>query len=346
MSFERRPSAPSWIPHGYGMRLVIMLAVLVLIGVTIYNLSRQSRRSGAPRRSSLAFDETVVPGPSDGDKVEHNEGGRDLNRVLDAEPLVSTDMPAYWRLVKWSRAQSFAELEKRARPDNYVALWQEPEKHRGELVRLDLHVHRAMKWGAAENSDGVEKVYDISGSTDKSVGNPYVVVATEIPKEFPLDVNVRAEAVFVGYFLKIVKYPAGDGLRRGAPLLIGRIRLANVPQPADVKLAAAKGHKSGNAGNGGEVAAPSTSWLITGGAIAALALVLMASWALRLTRRTRPAVSLSKLPTRSAVDVESWLERFPTQAADETHSEQRARAESNGASGNGVHPARPGEPGA
>ena len=335
MSFERRPSAPSWIPHGYGMRLVIMLAVLVLIGVTIYNLSRQARVPASSARSSIAYDETVVADSSDDEPVERDEGRKLFDAVLDRERLAETDMPAYWRFVKWSRARPFAALEERAHREDFKSFWEKPEKHRGELVRLRLHVQRVMKWDAPQNSAGVETVYDISGQTEKSMANPYVVVATEVPAGFPVGVDVRAEAVFVGYFLKILKFPGGDGLPRGAPLFIGRIRLANVPQPADVKIAAA-GQKPGKGGNDGAVAAPSASWLITGGAIGALALVLLISWVLKLTRRTHRPVSLSNIPTRSSVDVESWLERFPAESADETHSEQRARAESNGASGNGA----------
>src|SRR5262249_28351246 len=160
-----------------------------------------------------------------------------------------------------------------------------------------LHVLRAMKWDAAENSAGVETIYDISGWTDRSLSSPYVVVASELPPGFPIGVDVRAEAVFVGYFLKVMKYPGGDGLRRGAPLLSGRMRLANVPQPQDVKVAAGGGQKGGAAGGEGAASSPSNSWLITGGATAALALVLLASWALRLTRRTRPAIGLSNRPS-------------------------------------------------
>ncbi len=42
------------------------------------------------------------------------------------------------------------------------------------------------------------------------------------PKGFPIGPNVSERVVFNGYFLKIMKYQAGD-VARGAPVLVGRI---------------------------------------------------------------------------------------------------------------------------
>ena len=42
------------------------------------------------------------------------------------------------------------------------------------------------------------------------------------PAGFPIGANVSERVVFNGYFLKLMKYQAGD-TTRGAPLLVGRI---------------------------------------------------------------------------------------------------------------------------
>ena len=44
----------------------------------------------------------------------------------------------------------------------------------------------------------------------------------EPPKGLPIGANLSERVVFNGYFLKIMKYQAGD-VPRGAPLLVGRI---------------------------------------------------------------------------------------------------------------------------
>lgn len=325
----------------------MMLGVLVLIGVTIYNLRGQALPSppAPPTKGSLSFAETIVPGPTDKDPEEREAAQELLDHVEDASakrpsPLKLSDMPAYWTLVRWVLAQSFAELEERAQRIPFTVLWEKPEKHRAEIVKMRMHVQRVIKWDdPPENEAGVKATYDVWGWTEDSQTNPYVVVATELPPGFPEGSDVRAEAVVIGYFLKIMSYQGGDNKLRGTPVIVGRVRFANVPQPPGANVAGSAGQKSGkrSGGLGAITGSGSSSWLITAGATALLAMLFLASWVFRFTRRSRRAGQLSQLPSRPSVDVESWLERFPAEATEESRAEERARAESNGSAGNGQH---------
>ena len=58
--------------------------------------------------------------------------------------------------------------------------------------------------------------------TPETTRLPYVCVFEDAPKGLPIGPNVSERVVFNGYFLKIMKYQAGD-VARGAPVLVGRI---------------------------------------------------------------------------------------------------------------------------
>ena len=60
---------------------------------------------------------------------------------------------------------------------------------------------------------------------------PYTCVFEEAPEGFPLGADVSERVVFNGYFLKIMKYQAGD-VARGAPVLVGQIGWAPAAAPA------------------------------------------------------------------------------------------------------------------
>jgi hypothetical protein len=297
----------SWFPHGYGTRLFAMLFALVLIGATIYNLRNRAIAARGPaanaarvQEAALAenpdkprWTETVIEGPADESPVEQEEIQRFFEVVTDKQGISDVDMPAYWRLVKWARSRSFAELEQRANHDvPFVKLFREPEKHRGELVRLRIKARRIIPWDAPENSAGVKTVYEIWGGTSESSGNPYLVVVPELPPEIKVASETEVPVIFVGYFLKVYGYEAFQA-RRGAPMLIGRIQA--VP-------------------NGKNIAASRSAGLITmlivGGAAIVLVIILVGVY--RVTRRSRRAPLKPGLPAVSNDNIESWLENIPS----------------------------------
>lgn len=318
MPLETHMTRPSFFPPGYRVRLIAMLGCLILIGATIYNLRRQARAGHALQNAPLLaakadadgkkdepWTETVVPGPADDDALEMEEARKQFEALDDGEFLQAQDMPAYWRLMRWARSLSFAEMEERAKLDvPFVKLFdaKELKEHRGELIRLPMpkkgtvHIRRVVAWDqkGKKNSAGVETVYEVWGTTDESKSNPYCLACSELPPEIPPDAEAFSEGIFVGYFLKVVKYNSADQKQRGAPMLIGRI----------------KGVKSGKT-----AAALREEGLLAmvaiGAAILVAALLIVTFW--RITRKKRglgPALAVPSLPN---ADVEAWLENSPGQ---------------------------------
>src|ERR1700685_294437 len=177
--------------------------------------------------------ETIVPGPTDQEESEADSARNLFGAVSDRTPLAEIEMPAYWRCLKWARAQSFAELERRA--DKHILFtrfWEEPDKYRGKPIRLRLHVRRIVEWDAPKNSPGVRRVYEVWGWTDESKSFPYLVVLGELPEGMPVGDNLHREGIFVGYFLKTMAYTAYNK-NRSSPLLLGRMKwLASTPPAA------------------------------------------------------------------------------------------------------------------
>jgi hypothetical protein len=182
----------------------------------------------ATKRASA---EVVVPGPTDQNEAEAAEAKNLFQALSDRAPLSDIEMPAYWRCLKWAGAQSFAELEQRAlRRIVYTQLWEQPDKYRGKLIRLRLHVRRILDWDAPKNSAGVRRVYEAWGWTDESKSFPYVVVFADAPEGTPLGDNLDEEGIFVGYFLKTIAYTASNR-NRSSPLLLGRMKWLNSAAP-------------------------------------------------------------------------------------------------------------------
>jgi hypothetical protein len=320
MPLETHMTRPSFFPRGYRFRLIAMLGCLILIGATIYNLRRQARagnalpmgpapapaaKANADGKKDAEWTETIVPGPADDDALEMEEARKQFEALDDGENLQAQDMPAYWRLMRWARSLSFAEMEERAKHDvPFVKLFdaKELKDHRGELIRLPMsnkgtvHIRRVVEWSqkGKKNFAGVDTVYELWGTTDESKSNPYLLVCPELPPEIPVQAEAFSEGYFVGYYLKVVKYPAADGKQRGAPMLIGRMR----------------GVKSGKT-----AAALREEGLLAmvaiGAAILVAALLIVTFW--RITRKKRglgPALAVPSLPN---ADVEAWLENSPGQ---------------------------------
>ncbi len=311
MPLEIQKPRPSLFPAGYRVRLIAMLGCLILIGATIYNLRRQARAGNAlqhaPAFATVAnaageedkeWKETIIPGPADDDALEMDEARKQFEALDDGETLLAQDMPAYWRLMRWARSLSFSELEERAHKDvPFVKLFdaKELKEHRGELIRLRVHIRRVFDHPQkTKNSAGVATTYDLWGTTDESKSNPYCLVCSELPPEIPVKAEVYAEGIFVGYFLKVLKYGAADEKQRGAPLLIGRIKAVK----SGKTLAAAREEGL-------------MALVAIGAVILVAALLIVTIW--RITRKKRglgPALAVQSLPN---ADVEAWLQDSPGQ---------------------------------
>ncbi len=228
--------------------------------------------------------ETVVPAPTDLDKAESEKSAKLFEALSDKSVLAPEEMPAYWRCMKWSRAQTFAEMQHRAARDvAYTRLFEQPEKYRGHLLRLRLHILRILDWEAHENSAGVKHVYEAWGWTDQS-NALYVAVFSELPEGMKLGEGQHQEGVFVGYFVKDLGFQAFNR-NRAAPLLVGRMQRVESAAPAPL------------------VARSDWKWLWML-AIPFVAIGFSAAW-LRFRRNRRSAVPVPS-PTDEA-EMEEWF---------------------------------------
>jgi hypothetical protein len=192
----------------------------------------RTKSAEKPGRETAEAPEVIVPGPTDQVESEAASARSLFEAVSDRAPLAKIEMPAYWRCLKWARAQSFADLERRSvKHIVYTQLWEQPDKYRGKLIRLRLHIRRILDWEASENSAGVRRVYEAWGWTDESKSFPYVVVFSDIPDGMQLGDNLQEEGLFVGYFLKTIAYTAYNK-NRSSPLLLGRMKWLGSTPPA------------------------------------------------------------------------------------------------------------------
>ena len=244
-----------------------------------------NHQNAAPTADPAAAD-TVAPAATDLDRTEWDKAQNLFQALSDRTALAPEEMPAYWRCMKWSRAQTFAEMEHRAASNvAYTRLFEQPEKYRGRLVRLRLHVKRILDWDAHENSAGVKHVYEAWGGTEQS-NALYLTVFSELPAGMKVGEELHEEGLFVGYFLKDMGYQAFNK-NRSVPLLVGRMHRVAGAAPAPF------------------VARSDWNWLW---AIAVVFVLIGFSTAwLRFRRSRRTPVAVSS-PTDEA-EIEEWFKR-------------------------------------
>jgi hypothetical protein len=168
-------------------------------------------------------------GPTDEDPDQAEAAREEFQVLTDGTlKLEPEEQLVYDRLVGWVNNQSFARLEGRAKKGLWFAdLYGEPDKHRGQLVALDLDVRLVKNLG--DNRYGVP-LHELWGVTEESRGRLYDAIVLDYPKDMPD--NVREKVRLAGYFLKLQGYePAtakpGQAPER-APLLIGRVERRTV----------------------------------------------------------------------------------------------------------------------
>lgn len=238
------------------------------------------------------FIETLVTGPNDQQPFERSQAEYQFQAITDKAPNSAEEMPTYWRLMRWSMTESFDDLWARANKDRYFThLGQQPEKHRGELIGMNISLRRAIRHPqeTKENTAGIKQVYEAWGVTDESRTGLYCVLFYDLPPQLPVKPNIQERAQFVGYFMKLISYEDALGKTRWAPLLIGRLRM--------------KENSAQFAQRQRESEARALPWLLGGAVVLFVGLVF---W----TRRYLAASSVAGLepvPTDHQA-IEHWLE--------------------------------------
>jgi len=163
-------------------------------------------------------------GPTDQDRDEREAIEEEFQAVSDGTLSIRPEeMPAYKRLWRWVRSQPLPLLRGRAQSKpTFSDLYQTPERYRGQLVALELHVRRILQ----EELDGMP-LYEVWGWTTESKAWPYVAVVMDLPEGMPIGAAVEEEATVVGYFFKLQGYQPADAKPNApplrAPLLVGRL---------------------------------------------------------------------------------------------------------------------------
>lgn len=244
MRERRRYRSNSSMPGGVMLRLSSAIVALLILGM-IYSRAREPRtwRWMAPEgdmppvaaipaqagpQTPAAPAETVVEGPTDLDEANSPDVQTQFAAIGDKSELAAEDMPAYWRLMRWTRAQTFDELQERAEKNVVYTqfLTGDPNAQRGKPFRLRVHIKRIIALTGKEvpqNSAGVDRLYEVWGTTDDSKTYLYSIICPELPAGMQPGNEVSEEGVFVGYFLKAMPYEAAIK-RLAAPVMIGRLR--------------------------------------------------------------------------------------------------------------------------
>ncbi|MEN6458315.1 MAG: hypothetical protein ABFC63_05245 [Thermoguttaceae bacterium] len=297
---NRRAPLPRSTFRAVGLRLASGILMLALLAMLI-NWVRQADnwqwlvRKPAPVAAQQAPVTKTEPlpeaaGPTDEDPDEAETARENFQALTDGSTTLGPEeMVPYNQLVEWVKNQSFARLDRRARRDLwYTDLHDQPNKHRGKLVALDLDIRMAKDVG--RNEYGVP-LHEAWGFTQESRGRPYTLIILDYPKGMPEGYEIRANARFAGYFLKLQGYEpakARPGQRpERAPLLIGRLQWTP-PTPTTVDEF------------------DHWAW---GGALVGLVVVALAIWYFqnRRTMATLPSLRLTTLPGASPID--QWLEQ-------------------------------------
>jgi hypothetical protein len=146
----------------------------------------------------------------------------EFETVTDWTPIGLRDMAAYELLLRRARETGPDKLASQGRRDTmYTDLWERPERFRGVPIHLLGTARRIHSYDSKLSKSG--RIYEAWIGTHESQQNPYVCVFEDLPKGMPVGPDAVERVVFNGYFLKEMRYLAGNDVKRGAPVLIGTI---------------------------------------------------------------------------------------------------------------------------
>lgn len=144
---------------------------------------------------------------------------------------------AYYDAVIKASKTAPALFQRSALPDvNYIHLLNEPQRYRGEPVRIEGNLARVWRFDPMQMvaQAGVKNLYELWLIHEKYGRNTALLITPTLPKGLKPVEQVEGDlpVVFVGYFFKQYAYEsedAKDDKRRIAPLLIGHVFLKKPP---------------------------------------------------------------------------------------------------------------------
>jgi hypothetical protein len=163
------------------------------------------------------------------DELRDNTGNPDLRGK--AEDEISKDKLAYVKVLNQALINAYetpADVFAKSAAENahvtFAHLWEDPERYRGKVIPIKGRLIRLRKNNAPLGAQkmGIPFVYQgwIQGPTRGS--HPFWVLFPYLPEGLKEAEKMDREVIFNGYFLKKMKYPAGDGSKYlQTPLLVG-----------------------------------------------------------------------------------------------------------------------------
>jgi hypothetical protein len=192
-------------------RLALLAAIAVGGWVAVYYAARRPvGPAPAPPLRAGAPAPPIVPDRSEA-----------FETVTDRTPMGFRDNAAYAHVLEKARAKTPAALAAEARRDVALThLWERPELYRGVPIHVQGTVLRVIRFESKLSRTGW--LYEAWITTPDVRRLLYDCVFEEPPDGFPIGTDVHERVAFNGYFLKLMKYQAGD-VARAAPVLVGKI---------------------------------------------------------------------------------------------------------------------------
>ena len=297
-------------PVSAGPRIVWLSGMLVVaLAMMAFMLQQASRLRDDERSAKEKYGNAAVvdAAPDRGDTTQPSPTGSgetlhavELSRLSEyADHTRSIAEDPYHYLLHLARVNSAVALEKHARRDvTFAHLFNEPDKHRGQLVFLSGRLRRLIEDDFGPNQYGLEKRYEGWLYTNESGRHPYAIIFTDPPIGVPLGGNINEPVTVAGYFLGWWKYTSQEDKAWTAPLILAR-RI--------------QWHSTA-------VLRPDVAWSKTYGlAIGVVVLVLLLTGAYLAARRPRPAAAKNLSQTEEQLvfeerteDAEAAREHFST----------------------------------
>jgi len=156
-----------------------------------------------------------------------------LSSIQDGSPHRPAEREAYYQFMKILKAHDAETFESYlSSSDEYsnvafAQIFRQPNHYRGHLVRLKAKAHSCIENKFGKNQWGLEKYYHLY--LESSEGHLMQANVLEIPEGFPLSTvdkdrqysKFSEDIELVGFFYKLIPYPARDDLRN-SPLLFAR----------------------------------------------------------------------------------------------------------------------------
>jgi hypothetical protein len=182
-----------------------------------------------PLRSFLIVAALVITAPRSllcadppTDPVTHQS--TEFEGLKDKTPFGFRDAAAFAALLRQTRSSLAADVLKGTDHEvGFQELYNQPERYRGALVEVKGSAQRVYTSAA---TNGAEKgLFEIWVTVPGKGPNPFACIVEELPPDFPCKPEIAEPVILRGFFLRLISYQS-DTVRRGAPLLIGRLQSA------------------------------------------------------------------------------------------------------------------------